>query len=160
MKKLLTGRKGVTVLEGVIALGLLALVAGGAFGVLLSSSRQSSQPDMREEMVLAVERANGLLKMYNNEDVALNPAGLKGEFCQESATSARLGTGDNNLDCLLPPICDRNNNSHFTYKVGESGGSSFSNVYPEDRETTPDALTGFMEPRRIEFDIVCNGYKL
>ena len=38
MRQLLKNRAGVTVLEGVIALGLLALITAGAFGVLLSAS--------------------------------------------------------------------------------------------------------------------------
>ena len=64
MKQLLKSKAGVTVLEGIIALGLLALVAGGAFGVLLAASRQTSQPDVREEMVFAVEKVKNLLQMY------------------------------------------------------------------------------------------------
>ena len=49
MKKILKSKKGVTILEGLIALALLALVATGTFAVLLSSSRKSSQPDIRED---------------------------------------------------------------------------------------------------------------
>lgn len=64
MKKFFTNKKGVTILEGLIALGLLALVATGTFGVLLSISRQSTEPDVREEMVYAVEKAHHLLQGY------------------------------------------------------------------------------------------------
>ena len=44
-------KKGVTILEGLIALGLLAAVSVGIFGVLLSLSRKSYEPDIREEML-------------------------------------------------------------------------------------------------------------
>ena len=66
LKRVLTKKKGVTILEGLIALGLLALVAAGTFGVLLSVARKSGAPDIREEMVLAVERANDQLQMYSS----------------------------------------------------------------------------------------------
>ena len=58
MKRILSKKTGVTILEGLIALGLLALVAAGTFGVLLSVSRKAGSPDIRESMILAVERAN------------------------------------------------------------------------------------------------------
>lgn len=64
MKNIFTNRKGVTVLEGLIALGLLALVATGTFSVLLSVSRKGTNPDMREEMIYAIEKANNLLQGY------------------------------------------------------------------------------------------------
>ena len=53
---ILQNRKGVTLLEGLIALALLAMIVVGTFGVLLSSSRKTTAPDKREEMVLAAER--------------------------------------------------------------------------------------------------------
>lgn len=64
MKSIFTNRKGVTVLEGLIALGLLALVATGTFSVLLSVSRKGTNPDMREEMIYAIEKAHNLLQGY------------------------------------------------------------------------------------------------
>ena len=67
LKRIFRKRKGVTILEGLISLGLLALVASGTFGVLLSISRQASSPDIREEMVWAVERAHEQLQMYAAE---------------------------------------------------------------------------------------------
>ena len=55
MKKLLKSKKGVTILEGLIALLLLAMISVGTFGVLLSTSRKSAQPDIREEMMKLLE---------------------------------------------------------------------------------------------------------
>lgn len=66
MKKyILKNKKGVTLLEGLIALALLAIVATGTFSVLLSASRKTSSPDMREELVFAVEKpTNNCSLMY------------------------------------------------------------------------------------------------
>ena len=62
---MITNKKGVTLLEGLIALALLAMVAVGTFSVLLSSSRKSSGPDKAEEMLLAIERAHHGLQVFN-----------------------------------------------------------------------------------------------
>lgn len=64
MKHLLKNKKGVTILEGLIALTLLAVVATGTFAVLLSASRKSTAPDIREEMAYAVDKAHNLLQGY------------------------------------------------------------------------------------------------
>lgn len=65
MKHILHNRKGVTVLEGLIALLLLSVVAVGTFGVLLSSSRKASIPDVREELMQSVERTHGSLRHFS-----------------------------------------------------------------------------------------------
>lgn len=142
MKKLLTGKAGVTVLEGVIALGLLALVAGGAFGVLLSASRQNLQPTLREEMALAVEKANNDLKAYVGIANALKPPVptlLRGGLCcaengySSTCTGTPLDTREHDISCKLPPVCDKNQ-SAFSYQRRSNN--------------------------TIQFSITCNGYKL
>ena len=139
MKKLLTGKAGVTVLEGVIALGLLALVAGGAFGVLLSASRQNLQPTLREEMALAVEKANNDLKAYvgiANASKPPVPTLLRGGLCAHEggeSTSTPLDEREHDISCKLPPVCDKNQ-STFTYQRRSDN--------------------------TIKFSITCNGYKL
>ena len=65
MIRVLQNRKGVTLLEGLIALALLAMVAVGTFGVLLSSSRGSTAPDKREEMLLTAERIRNGMQMLS-----------------------------------------------------------------------------------------------
>lgn len=161
MKRLLTNKKGVTVLEGVIALGLLALIAGGAFAVLLAASRQTTQPDLREEMILAVEKADNLLKAYvgvtnakcdgGGDCAPVMPSRLRGGLCCQAGGECPddpLSSGTHRIDCLLPPICDRNN-STFTYQRDNTQvqiGSSFA-----------DEL---VDPGSIEFEITCNGYTL
>ena len=62
MKHILQNKRGVTLLEGLIALLLLAVIAVGTFGVLLSTSRRASDPDIRAEMILAVERAKNVVR--------------------------------------------------------------------------------------------------
>lgn len=64
MKRIFKNKKGVTVLEGLIALLLLAMISVGTFSVLLSASRKSSQPDQREAMTLSMERAVHALQVF------------------------------------------------------------------------------------------------
>ena len=156
MNRLLKNKKGVTILEGLIALGLLALVAGGTFGVLLSVSRKSSQPDIREEMLLAVERANEQLQMYAS---GISSSDLPEEYndglCNNRDTS--LSSGAHDINCMLPAICDPNNQSGFSYTVAyktlNPAGFPTNNTY---------RMTGFnnTQTREITFDITCNGFTL
>lgn len=151
MNCFLKNKKGVTILEGLIALGLLALVAGGTFGVLLSVSRKSSQPDIREEMVLAVERANEQLQMYT------------GDFSQGASHTKGLCGNDNNplstdqshvINCMLPAICDQNN-SFFYYEVSNvSFSNPLSAAYYVGAPTVP------AERAVVTFNITCNGFTL
>lgn len=169
LKRVLTKKKGVTILEGLIALGLLALVAAGTFGVLLSVARKSGAPDIREEMVLAVERANDQLQMYSSGIVSgmansklyeqyangmcggsLIPAEVK------VSDSSPMSLGSHNIKCMLPPLCDYSN-STFTYTVREAsftthnyGGSNMVTDY------SPTAFQG----RQVTFNITCNGFTL
>ncbi len=160
MKRILASKAGVTLLEGVIALGLLALITAGAFAVLLASSRQATQPDIREEMSLAVEKAHDQLKilaLYGNSDLANSAKGYlpsslyaDGNAGLCTKESAPLSSGNHDIGCLLPPICDANTSS-FTYKVENisalaSGGQSESDGIPT--------------PYKITFSITCNGYSL
>ena len=158
LKHLLTKKTGVTVLEGLIALGLLALVAGGTFGVLLSVSRKTGTPDIREEMALAVERANELLPMYapllqgsNMSDAKIADAYKEG-LCGEDASP--LSPGEHAIECLLPPICDEQNSS-FVYTVAENP-ITLPSAVPSD---TKYYYTS-QPHRQITFKITCNGFSL
>lgn len=154
MNRFLKNKKGVTILEGLIALGLLAMVAGGTFGVLLSVSRKASQPDIREEMVLAVERANEQLQMYadpgtDEDDV---PSEWRKGLCGESSSFAAVLSGEHNIKCMLPAICDLGESS-FSYKVANGALGSYSTVSAR-QVSTPAA------PKTISFTITCNGFTL
>lgn len=151
MNRFLKNKKGVTILEGLIALGLLALVAGGTFGVLLSVSRKASNPDIREEMILAVERANEQLQMYTDSGVNESdvPEAFKKGLCGESSSFSAVLVGRHNISCMLPAICDKGN-SHFYYTVG----SSVATTVPSD-----DKLAN-SHTKTIDFEITCNGFTL
>lgn len=158
LKHLLTKKTGVTVLEGLIALGLLALVAGGTFGVLLSVSRKTGTPDIREEMSLAVERANELLPMYapllqgsNMSDAKIADAYKEG-LCGKDVSP--LSPGEHAIKCLLPPICDEQNSS-FVYKV-EENPITLPPAAPSDTKYYYTSRTH----RQITFKITCNGFSL
>ncbi len=152
MKQLLKSKAGVTVLEGIIALGLLALVAGGAFGVLLAASRQTSQPDVREEMVFAVEKVKNLLQMYTgvvdeSSGAVLTDAPIPDNFRQGLCGGDQQPmswSGPHHVKCMLPPICDQRF-SDFTYELDNSFWAPYS---------------GGVRPDRIKFKVTCNGYEL
>lgn len=170
MKKFLKNNKGVTILEGLIALTLLALVATGTFAVLLSTSRTSSQPDVREEMALAVEKASQLLQVYIYSDRDALSTDMQdtvdAALCEGYDASAPLATGvSHNIECLLPPLCDRNNSS-FTYTV-----TTQSPVLPRTADlmrkrdssgsytgTATDVSTHSLY--KVNFTITCNGFTL
>ena len=173
--KLLHNKAGVTVLEGIIALGLLAVVTAGAFGVLASAARQSSQTDMREEMLLAVEKAKDLLQMYTGDgkdrvsQVYANGlcTGVQNpkDLTQSLNDSPPLAIGEHNIVCMLPPICDKTHqNSFFTYKV-ESNSNSITHYLTDSdfevEDSTSNPVTMYSpQTRRITFEISCNGYEL
>lgn len=156
--KLLNSKAGVTVLEGVIALGLLAVVTAGAFGVLLSAARKSTQPDMREEMALAIEQAKDKLQVYINTNYDSNaknhlPSGFESGLC--GGDNDPLGSGAHQITCLLPKICDDSSaNSQFFYNVTEKGVNLGKlGGYQEGNVDHSNVL-------QIQFTIRCNGYEL
>lgn len=159
MKRLLKNTAGVTILEGLIALGLLALVAGGTFGVLLSTSRKASQPDIREEMLLAVERASEQLQVYTNPSASNVPDNFKNGLCgsETSLSNVLSTTNEHNIECMLPAVCDRNN-SEFSYKVTEVDVTPSG--FPTAAVTAYRANPGSLMTKQISFKITCNGFTL
>ena len=157
MKRLLKNKAGVTILEGLIALGLLALVAGGTFGVLLSTSRKASQPDIREEMLLAVERASEQLQVYTNPSASNVPDNFKNGLCgsETSLSNVLSTTNEHDIECMLPAVCDRNN-SEFSYKVTEVDVTPSGFPADTDYRANPGPLT----TKQISFKITCNGFTL
>lgn len=160
-KHFFTKKTGVTVLEGLIALGLLALVAGGTFGVLLSVSRKTGTPDIREEMSLAVERANELLPMYAPlKSDGSNMASLKlpnwyqSGLCEDINDPSPMSLNSHDIRCLLPPICDESNSS-FSYEVATDEVSLPSDVPGDTKYYYPS-----QPHRQITFKITCNGFSL
>lgn len=181
LKRIFRKRKGVTILEGLISLGLLALVASGTFGVLLSISRQASSPDIREEMVWAVERAHEQLQMYAAE---IESAGgvefsLANGLCGNANVNRVVDsnplsttTTPHDIKCMLPAICDASNSS-FTYSVTSNTVSVAERSYANSYTTTSaygyemvgmvaggSAGASTAPVRKIEFSITCNGFTL
>ncbi len=154
MNRFLKNKKGVTILEGLIALGLLALVAGGTFGVLLSVSRKASNPDIREEMILAVERANEQLQMYHDGKFGNAPSGFENGLCGGDSTPLSSGDKGHTINCMLPAICDRNKSS-FEYYVTR-------NVSLANNLQAADKIAGASDQKttNISFEITCNGFTL
>lgn len=160
MKRILKNKLGVTLLEGVIALGLLALAAGATFGVLLSVSRKSTRPDFQEEMLWAVERAHSELQLYVGQPENISSTSLPKGLCGGDNTPLST-SGDHTINCMLPAICDRTTSS-FTYKVvsanrvliNDTALSATTQLRAEN--VTNANWTG----KNITFQITCNGFTL
>lgn len=166
IKHFLSKKAGVTLLEGLIAMALLALVAGGTFGVLLSVSRKTDQPDRREDMAYAVEQVNELLK-YHLSQAQLSGSGydyLKTMLCGDN-DPLKLGT--HTVNCRLPKSCDVNN-SHFSYTIStqninwSTSAEGFSNADREASAITTGAGTNnvTVPSLKITYDIKCGGFSL
>ena len=187
IKKIFGNKKGVTLLEGLIALTLLAMVTVGVFAVLVSSSRKSEGPDIHEEMALAVEKANKLLQGYvHQKNIAPSELPAHG-LCGYSDETDPLSTGLHDITCLLPNICNRPSGGHdntsnwfFKYQILPAAVyqlSSASSGKDQPRtllSSTKDALSinssdteksdgltslgpGMLE---VNFSINCNGFSL
>lgn len=169
MIRFLRNKKGVTLLEGLIAMMLLALVTTGTFAVLLSTSRKTSQPDIREEMALAVDRASQMLQayVYNANDTSTlsttQQDRMNSGLC-EGADSTPLSTlTAHDISCLLPPICDQGTVGHssFVYYVEDTSLSLPSHTSDLATSDASALASGEREPlRTIRFEITCNGYTL
>ena len=170
LKRVLIKKNGVTILEGLIAMGLLALVAAGTFGVLLSVARKSGAPDIREEMVLAVERANDQLQMYSpgmvstmsdNKLYEQYANGMCGGSLIPSdvrhTDSSPMSLGSHNIKCMLPPLCDFSTSS-FTYTVTEA--IFITHTYGAANMVTDYASAFPTNGRQVTFNITCNGFTL
>lgn len=156
MKRIFLNKKGVTLLESLIALMLLAIVATGTFGVLLSVTRTSATPDIREEMTMAIEKADEKLHAAYADYLAGND--MQGLCYDPSIPSSVdnnpwVGTG-HNLNCLLPDICDMAH-SEFSYSIT-------TNVEPFLPVTTSGGDTFHEDSNAaiIRYSIKCNGFKL
>lgn len=165
MKKILSKKTGVTVLEGLIALGLLALVAAGTFGVLLSVSRKAGTPDIRESMILAVERVNEQLQMYPpvlylSSDAEI-PSELRNGLCGGDSNPLAVGR-THFINCMLPPICDRNTSSFYyttgTEKVNMS--VPFSAKYSSSGMVEGWGASPYASVMSVKYYITCNGFTL
>lgn len=161
MKHVLRSQKGVTLLEGLVALLLLSVVATGTFGVLLSTSRKSAGPDIREEMALAVAHAQEELRLRYNVSNTTKPEGFATSPCSTDNTD--LFDGEvHNISCLLPPLCDKAKSS-FTVQVKSQNVGLPYEQGGEDVDAN-SALqisdSQVVSHFSAAFDITCNGFTL
>ena len=95
--------------------------------------------------------------MYLSEDDAtramrsLVPPDLANGLC--GGDLSPMSTGEHNVACMLPPLCDKNNSS-FTYTVTQVDHREQVTKY-NDWNSIPD-----YSRYTITYDITCNGYKL
>lgn len=165
MKRILKNKWGVTLLEGVIALGLLSIAAAATFGVLLSVSRKSSRPDFQEEMLWAIERAHTGLQMYVGEPENISSTSLPKGLCGGDNTPLQVNTGTSShtITCMLPAICDTNNGaSSFTYTVSNTGNLINATALSATASHRADGINidNHLKGKTISFQIECNGFTL
>ncbi len=181
MRKILQSKAGVTVLEGVIALGLLALVTAGSFGVLLASSRQSSPSDMREEMTSAVEQADHLLQAYAawfpNLQTAMDVYSSEADaaIAKVDALKAKSGpyfrssrfmtdkgpcNAEESAGTVLALGAHSNALNCLLPFICDKNNSSFSYTVENADNIPTGKATGNISAYRINYQISCNGYQL
>lgn len=159
--QLFKNKKGVTILEGLVAMGILAMVAVGVFGVVLSISRKSTQPDIREEMVYAVEQAYRDLQMYTSTDPTypLSPTDPPC-ICEQTGCSEKnplfADADPRDISCRLPHLCDPNQSS-FTYTVQSQDTFPYTGLSLNESN---NMVTAGLNRYTINFSITCNGFKL
>jgi type II secretory pathway pseudopilin PulG len=169
-------KKGVTILESLIALTLLAVVAVGIFGVVLSISRKTNESDVREEANLAIESAIEQLNLYegayrySKKDPDTVPVGdvdpsLPKGLC--GADEYPLSKGVHQIRCLLPPVCDKNNSqTTFSYHVRALSPTTITfpgNTYLHDLDISQfnngfESGQAYSSVRVVDFNIVCGEY--
>ncbi len=186
MRRILKSKKGVTILEGLIALTLLALVATGTFAVLLSVSRKSSTPDIREEMILAVERASQRLQAFAFPVQSSSNTNLRGNWkwedvlcsgdnssctvssdhvyatglCGDDTQMLSTSSNPHGINCMLPPICDSAQSS-FQYTVETVTPPLPRPLDQAKQEGSTSTLDVSGQPLyKISFYIKCNGFTL
>lgn len=140
---MIKNKKGFTIIEALMAITILTLIVTAIFAVLTSSMRSVKQPTIREDSILAVEKASNLLKIYVDKDVygtssyAEVPSAYQNGLCHDDGITDTdpMGIGSHNIFCLLPDIC-RDEDSTFTYTVSTTSVSS-------------------IEYKNIDFDLTC-----
>ena len=115
----------------------------------------------KEEMLLAVEKANDALQQYAidhqgnfNSDAYMEKKGL----CD--GDDAPLSTGDpHNINCMLPAICDTNaNHSEFSYTVTTRSQNISAELVLNGNKIHDFGDT--INHLQITYNISCNGYTL
>lgn len=130
-------KKGYTIVEGIIAMLLVAIMVGGIFTALMASRRAIIEPSYREEMLYTVESLSNQLKNYVDAEGNLD------SLC---GSTDPLSNGDHDCSSMLPDVCKTGDgyNSSLTYNVSgiavNADGGSFSPAV-----------------NQIKIKIVCNG---
>ncbi len=130
-------KKGYTIVEGIIAMLLVAIMVGGIFTALMASRRAIIEPSYREEMLYTVESLSNQLKNY------VDAEGIGDSLC---GSTTPLSNGEHDCTSMLPDVCrtDGDYNSSLTYNV---------------EGITAQDSTGAFSPtvNQIKINIVCNG---
>lgn len=131
-------KKGYTIVEGIIAMLLVAIMVGAIFSALMASRRAIVEPSYREEMMYTVESlANSIKNYVDMESGDLDP------LC---GSTTPLENGEHDCSELLPDVCKTGGGYNSSLKYTVSGLSVSDN-------------TGAYTPtvNQIKIKIVCNG---
>lgn len=127
-------KKGYTIVEGIIAMLLVAIMVGGIFTALMASRRAIIEPSYREEMLYTVESLSNQLKNYVDAEGGLS------SLC---GSTTPLTNGDHDCSSMLPDVCTGADSS-LTYTV------SAISVSDSGGKVSPTL-------NQIKINIVCNG---
>lgn len=128
-------RKGYTIVEGIIAMLLIAIMVGAIFSALMASRRAIVEPSYREEMFYAVESLANTLKNYVDME--------SGDLPPLCGSTTPLSYDEEGHDCseLLPDVC----------KTGEGYDSSLKYY------VTGITVSSGTVVNQVRIHIVCNG---
>ena len=131
-------KKGYTIVEGIIAMLLVAIMVGAIFSALMASRRAIVEPSYREEMMYTFESLANSIKNY----VDTNGGDLE-SLC---GSTTPLSNGEHDCSELLPDVCKSGEgyNSSLTYTVSGLTASDNTGAY------TPAV-------NQVKINIVCNG---
>ena len=152
MNRFLKNKKGVTLLEGLIAIGLLAMVSVSTFSVLLSISRRAKQPDLREDMLLSIEKTNAeLQKLTTQQDLTLL------DICSDDLIGST-----HSAYCKAPITCTILGNlfGDFTYTVEDNSlESKITGLLPDEDQRTmsSEEKAQVFGTKKTTFNITCQG---
>lgn len=130
-------KKGYTIVEGIIAMLLVAIMVGGIFTALMASRRAIIEPSYREEMLYTVESLSNQLKNY------VDAEGAVASLC---GSTTPLSNGEHDCSSMLPDVCRTD------------GDYDSSLIYTVTGIAAQDDSGGFSPTvNQIKINIVCNG---
>ena len=96
------GITGLTLIETVISIMIMAMVAVAIASVMLSTTVAYKKADLRQTSLHMIKSASDKLKDFVTDDMSALPVGLaSGDYLGLCDDSNPLGTGEHNMNCFF-----------------------------------------------------------